>query len=77
MTDNQSKLQFKDQKILVTGGAGFLGKQVIAQLIAAGASKDLITVPRSKDDDLRSLAVCEKGVQLKVKVQLNKKWKKD
>ena len=63
MTDNQSKLQFKDQKILVTGGAGFLGKQVIAQLIAAGASKDLITVPRSKDDDLRSLAVCEKVVQ--------------
>jgi GDP-L-fucose synthase len=59
MLDNQ----VKDQKILVTGGAGFLGKQVIAQLIAAGASQELITVPRSKDDDLRSLANCEKVVQ--------------
>ncbi|MEY3304395.1 MAG: hypothetical protein RLZZ139_2768, partial [Cyanobacteriota bacterium] len=63
MIDNQSHLQFKDQKILVTGGAGFLGKQVIAQLIAAGASQDLISLPRSKDDDLRLLAVCEKVVQ--------------
>jgi GDP-L-fucose synthase len=63
MLDKQGKDQFKDQKILVTGGAGFLGKQVIAQLIAAGASQELITVPRSKDDDLRSLANCEKVVQ--------------
>lgn len=55
--------QFKDKKILVTGGAGFLGKRVIAQLINAGASKDLITVPRSKDHDLRSLTTCESVVQ--------------
>ena len=54
MLENRAKLQFKDQKILVTGGAGFLGKQVIAQLIARGASPDLITVPRSKEFDLRS-----------------------
>ncbi len=63
MLKNQSKMQFKDQKILVTGGAGFLGKQVIAQLVASGASPDLITVPRSKNDDLRSQAICEKVVQ--------------
>lgn len=55
--------QFKDQKILVTGGAGFLGNQVISQLVAAGANPELITVPRSKDHDLRSLAICEKVVQ--------------
>ena len=59
----QLKNQFKDQKILVTGGAGFLGKQVIAQLVAGGANPDLITVPRSKDNELRSLAVSEKIVQ--------------
>lgn len=63
MLENQSNMQFKDQKILVTGGAGFLGKQVIAQLVAAGANPDLIAVPRSKHDDLRSQATCEKVVQ--------------
>ncbi|MFN5391650.1 MAG: GDP-L-fucose synthase family protein [Pseudanabaena sp.] len=63
MLENRAKLQFKDQKIIVTGGAGFLGKQVIAQLIARGASPDLITVPRSKEFDLRSLDICEKVVQ--------------
>jgi GDP-L-fucose synthase len=54
---------FANQKILVTGGAGFLGKRVIAQLVAAGANPELITVPRSKDDDLRSLTTCERVVQ--------------
>jgi len=63
MLENQSNMQFKDQKILVTGGAGFLGKQVIAQLVAAGANPDLIAVPRSKHDDLRSQSTCEKVVQ--------------
>ncbi|ELS31472.1 MULTISPECIES: GDP-L-fucose synthase family protein [Pseudanabaena] len=67
MLENQSNFHFKDrfknQKILVTGGAGFLGKRVIAQLIDAGANPDLITVPRSHELDLRSLANCEKVVQ--------------
>ncbi|WP_425218161.1 GDP-L-fucose synthase family protein [Tumidithrix helvetica] len=51
------------QKILVTGGAGFLGQQVVAQLLAAGANKDLISIPRSRDYDLRSLSVCEQVVR--------------
>lgn len=54
---------FANQKILVTGGAGFLGKRVIAQLVAYGANPDLITVPRSHSDDLRSLDVCKKVVE--------------
>jgi GDP-L-fucose synthase len=62
MLQTQSK-SIKEQKILVTGGAGFLGKRVIAQLVDAGANPDLITVPRSQSDDLRSLTVCERVVQ--------------
>ena len=43
-----------NQRLMVTGGAGFLGKSVIARLRAAGVAKDDIFVPRSKDYDLRT-----------------------
>lgn len=62
MLETQSK-PIQAQNILITGGAGFLGKRVIAQLVAAGANPDLITVPRSQSNDLRSLAVCEEVSQ--------------
>jgi GDP-L-fucose synthase len=55
-------LNLSDKKILVTGGAGFLGKQVIEQLTQAGANRDKITVPRSRDLDLRSLENCQKAI---------------
>ena len=54
-------LDLSTKKILVTGGAGFLGKQVVAELIAAGAQKDQITIPRSQDCDLRVWANCEQA----------------
>jgi GDP-L-fucose synthase len=57
-----TQLDFSTQKILVTGGAGFLGKQVIAQLLEAGAKRDNISVPRSKTCDLRRLEHCEAAV---------------
>jgi len=41
-------------RVMVTGGAGFLGKAVVARLRAAGVSNDDIFVPRSKDYDLRT-----------------------
>ena len=53
---NQSALDLNSQRILVTGGAGFLGKQVVEQLCQAGASADKITVVRSRlvtDEDFR------------------------
>jgi GDP-L-fucose synthase len=56
-------LDLTDKKILVTGGAGFLGRQVVNQLLMAGAKPENITVPRSRDYDLRSLDACQKAVQ--------------
>lgn len=50
------------KKILVTGGAGFLGRQVIAQLQKAGAKLENISIPRSSTCDLRSLSACQDAV---------------
>jgi GDP-L-fucose synthase len=41
---------FQDKVVVVTGGAGFLGYQVVKQLDAAGYRR--IIVPRSRDFDL-------------------------
>jgi GDP-L-fucose synthase len=56
-------LELSNKKILVTGGAGFLGQQVVAQLIEAGANSDKITIPRSKDYDLCVMANCQEVVK--------------
>lgn len=53
-------LNLSEKKIVVTGGAGFLGRQVVDQLLKAGANSDKITIPRSRECDLRSLENCQK-----------------
>ncbi|NEQ21163.1 MAG: GDP-L-fucose synthase [Microcoleus sp. SIO2G3] len=58
-----ASLDLSNKRILVTGGAGFLGRQVVAQLCQAGAKLDKISVPRSLDYDLRSLEKCQQAVQ--------------
>jgi GDP-L-fucose synthase len=55
-------LDLSTKKILVTGGAGFLGKQVVSELIKAGATPENITIPRSCDCDLRVLDNCQQVV---------------
>ncbi len=52
-------VDLKNKRIVVTGGAGFLGRQVIEQLVQAGAQREKISVPRSRDQDLRQWKVCE------------------
>ena len=54
-------LDLQDKRILVTGGAGFLGRQVIAQLEQAGANPDKITVPRSSEYDLCVMENCQRA----------------
>lgn len=45
-------LDLQQERIIVTGGAGFLGRVVCAQLLERGVKPDQIVVPRSKDYDL-------------------------
>jgi len=56
-------IELTNKKILVTGGSGFLGKQVVAELLKAGATMDHITIPRSKDCDLTIWENCQKAVE--------------
>ncbi|CAD5982937.1 GDP-L-fucose synthase [Planktothrix tepida] len=58
-----SPLDLTNKRILVTGGAGFLGRQVVAQLHQAGADPKQIMIPRSKDYNLCTLDACQKVVQ--------------
>lgn len=56
-------MELADKKILVTGGAGFLGKQVVDQLKLAGANPENIFVTRSQDYDLTQMDACQRAVQ--------------
>ncbi len=56
-------LDLQDKRILVTGGNGFLGKQVVNQLCKAGATIDKISTPRSRERDLWKWENCQQAVK--------------
>ena len=56
-------LSLQDKNILVTGGNGFLGKQVVDQLCQAGATIGRISTPRSRELDLVKWDSCQQAVK--------------
>ncbi|HVZ10843.1 MAG TPA: GDP-L-fucose synthase [Candidatus Paceibacterota bacterium] len=59
MTIEPSQFHYLGYKnILVTGGTGFLGRHVIAELQRSGVPKERIFVPRRHQCDLRTAANC-------------------
>ena len=54
---------WEGKRVLVTGGAGFLGSRVVEHLKEAGVAAEMIRVPRSRDIDLRIWENCVEAVR--------------
>lgn len=55
-------MNLTNRRILLTGGAGFLGSAVRKRLIASGVRPDDVLIPRSATMDLRQWTNCVKAV---------------
>ena len=55
-------IDLSKKKIVLTGGAGFLGSFVLEKLLERGVQRDNVLIPRSRDCDLRQLENCKRAV---------------
>ena len=56
-------LDWPSQRVIVTGGAGFLGRAVVAGLKARGVAEGAVCVPRSREFDLTERQGAERLVR--------------
>ena len=52
-----------EARIVVTGGAGFLGNAVVERLRSIGVQRENIAVPRSNEFNLKAASDCAKVVE--------------
>lgn len=63
MASPPTPIHWPTQRVIVTGGAGFLGRAVVAALQARGVADSGLFIPRSRDFDLTQRAGAERLVR--------------